>query len=100
MVFVVSFHCFFRVPSGMDCMSSRCMSVMRCLFVLSCVIMFGRFAVMRNWGESQHIPFNAFVAPDHLHMNDWGYACVAKLLAAAISEAATRSITSAARAGH
>ena len=62
------------------------------------VDLFGRFAVMRNWDESQHIPFDAFVAPDHLHMNDWGYACVAKLLAAAISEAATRSITSAARA--
>ena len=64
------------------------------------VDLFGRFAVMRNWGESQHIPFDAFVAPDHLHMNDWGYACVAKLLAAAISGAATRSTTSAARAGH
>ena len=29
-------------------------------------------------------------------MNDWGYACVAKLLAAAIAEAATRPVASAA----
>jgi acyl-CoA thioesterase I len=31
-----------------------------------------------------------------LHMNDWSYACVAKLLAAAIAEAATRPIAAAA----
>ena len=29
-------------------------------------------------------------------MNDWGYGCVAKLLTAAIAEAATRPVTSAA----
>ncbi len=60
------------------------------------VDLFNRFALMRNWYEVQHIPFDAFVAPDRLHMNDWSYACVAKLLAAAISEAATRPIASAA----
>jgi acyl-CoA thioesterase I len=61
------------------------------------VDLFARFAVMRNWHEIRHIPFDAFVAPDQLHMNDWGYACVAKLLAAAINEAATRPAASAAR---
>ena len=60
------------------------------------VDLFNRFAVMRNWREVQHIPFDAFVAPDELHMNDWGYACVAKLLAVAITEAATRPTASAA----
>jgi len=64
------------------------------------VDLFGRFAVMRNWDERQHIPFDAFVARDHLLMYDCEYACVAKLLAAAISEGATRSITSAAPPGH
>ena len=59
------------------------------------VDLFGRFALMRNWHEVRHIPFDAFVAPDQLHMNDWSYACVAKLLAAAISEAATRPVASA-----
>jgi lysophospholipase L1-like esterase len=63
------------------------------------VDLFGRFALMRNWHEVQHIPFATFVAPDQLHMNDWSYACVAKLLAAAITEAATRPIASA-RAAH
>jgi acyl-CoA thioesterase I len=60
------------------------------------VDLFHRFELMRNWHEVQHIPFDAFVSPDELHMNDWSYACVAKLLAAAITEAATRPTASAA----
>ena len=60
------------------------------------VDLFRRFALMRNWHEVQHIPFETFVAPDALHMNDWSYACVAKLLAVGIAEAATRPIASAA----
>ena len=60
------------------------------------VDLFRRFALMRNWHEVQHIPFETFVSPDELHMNDWSYACMAKLLAAAIAEAATRPIASAA----
>jgi hypothetical protein len=31
-----------------------------------------------------------FVSADGLHMNDWSYACLAKGLALAIAEAATR----------
>jgi len=60
------------------------------------VDLFHRFELMRNWHEVQHIPFDAFVSPDELHMNDWSYACVAKLLAAAITEAAARPTASAA----
>jgi hypothetical protein len=60
------------------------------------VDLFGRFALMRNWYEIRHMPFDAFISPDQLHMNDWSYACVAKLLGAAIAEAATRPIASAA----
>ena len=58
--------------------------------------LFHRFAVMRDWYEVQHLAFDAFLSPDQLHMNDWSYACVAKLLAGAITEAATRPIASAA----
>jgi lysophospholipase L1-like esterase len=65
------------------------------------VDLFGRFAIMRNWHQTQHIPFETFVAPDQIHMNDWSYACVAKLLAGAIAEAASRPVASAAvRSGH
>ena len=53
--------------------------------------LFPRFAVMRRWREVQNIPFEAFLAPDGLHMNDWSYACIARLLGDAIVEAATRS---------
>ena len=61
--------------------------------------LFERFAIMRDWHEVQRIPFEAFTAADELHMNDWGYSCVAKLLADAIAEAATRPVASAARSG-
>ena len=64
------------------------------------VDLFGRFAIMHDWSEAQHISFDTFTAPDHLHMNDWGYSCVAKLLAGAIAEAAARPITSAAARQH
>ncbi len=60
------------------------------------VDLFRRFAVMRDWHEVQHLGFDVFVSPDRLHMNDWGYACWAKLIGAAIAEAATRPIASAA----
>jgi len=59
------------------------------------VDLFRRFAVMRDWHDVQHLSFNTFVSPDHLHMNDWSYACVAKLLGTAIAEAATRPIAAA-----
>lgn len=52
---------------------------------------FQRFEVMRHWRETAGIPFQAFLSPDELHMNDWSYACVAKLLAGAIGEAAARA---------
>ncbi len=54
------------------------------------VNVFDRFAVMRYWHVTQRIAFSTFLSPDELHMNDWSYACVAKLLGGAIAEAATR----------
>jgi lysophospholipase L1-like esterase len=56
---------------------------------------FRRFAVMRHWREVANIPFNRFLSEDELHMNDWGYACIAKLLAGAIIEAANRATVTA-----
>jgi acyl-CoA thioesterase I len=51
---------------------------------------FHRFDMMRHWYEDEHLPFATFVSADGLHMNDWSYACLAKGLALAIAEAATR----------
>jgi acyl-CoA thioesterase I len=59
------------------------------------VDLFQRFEAMRHWHEVQHIPVATFVSGDDLHMNDWGYACAAKLLGAAIAEASTRGIAQA-----
>jgi acyl-CoA thioesterase-1 len=64
--------------------------------------LFPRYAVMRDWRDHQGLPFEAFLSPDGLHMNDWSYACLARLLGGGIAEAATRAIASAqtAAAGH
>ena len=60
------------------------------------VDLFHRFAVMKRWHDRDHLKFDVFVSPDGLHMNDWSYACMAKGLAAAIAEAASRPVMSAA----
>jgi acyl-CoA thioesterase I len=64
------------------------------------VDLFHRFAMMRRWYQTDHMPFDAFVSPDGLHMNDWSYGCLAKWLGAAIVEAATRPTTTASRHAH
>lgn len=61
------------------------------------VDLFRRFAVMRHWRHVARLPFEAFISPDDLHMNDWSYGCVAKLLGGAIAEAATRTTLTATR---
>jgi acyl-CoA thioesterase-1 len=59
------------------------------------VDLFQRFEVMKRWTETDHLAFGVFTAPDGLHMNDWGYACMAKGLSLAISDAAKRPVLSA-----
>jgi acyl-CoA thioesterase I len=59
------------------------------------VDLFRRFAVMQNWREASGVPFETFVTPDNIHMNDWGYACAARILAGAIADAASRPILTA-----
>jgi lysophospholipase L1-like esterase len=54
------------------------------------VDLFKRFTLMRRWVEVENMPIESFVSRDLLHMNDWSYACVAKVLAAAIQDAAAR----------
>ena len=49
---------------------------------------FRRFALMKDWRENQNIPFETFSIEDGLHMNDWGYDCLARNLAAAIAASA------------
>jgi lysophospholipase L1-like esterase len=53
------------------------------------VDLFHRFALMRRWHDVDGLPFEAFVSPDGLHMNDWSYDCLAKALAGAIAAAAS-----------
>jgi lysophospholipase L1-like esterase len=48
--------------------------------------LFNRFAAMRHWHNAENMSFDRFMTPDGVHMNDWGYGCVAKLLAAELLE--------------
>jgi lysophospholipase L1-like esterase len=59
------------------------------------VDLFPRFRVMKRWSETDHLAFDVFTSPDGLHMNDWGYACMAKGLSVAIADAAKRPVLSA-----
>ena len=52
--------------------------------------LFQRFAVMRYWQLTEGIPFSSFLSSDELHLNDWSYGCLARLLGGAIYDAATR----------
>src|ERR1700736_2073145 len=61
------------------------------------VELFDRFAVMKYWRETRGMPFEAFLNPDLLHMNDWGYDCLAQVLANAIADAAIRASVTARR---
>jgi lysophospholipase L1-like esterase len=56
---------------------------------------FHRYAISRYWRNVRELPFDTFVTPDGLHMNDWGYGCWAKLLSASIVEAVSRPTESA-----
>jgi acyl-CoA thioesterase-1 len=55
-----------------------------------------RYDIMRHWHEVEGLPFETFVTQDGLHLNDWGYACVAKSLGIAIAEATSRPTNQAA----
>jgi acyl-CoA thioesterase I len=54
---------------------------------------FPRCAIMRYWHQIAGLPFDHFLSEDRLHMNDWSYDCMAKLLAAAIAGAAALPAT-------
>ena len=49
-----------------------------------------RYDMMRHWYEVERLAFETFVTSDGLHMNDWGYGCLAASLSVAIADAATR----------
>jgi lysophospholipase L1-like esterase len=58
---------------------------------LTHVPLFRRYVAMRHWHEDQAIGFDLFISADGLHMNDWGYSCLARLLAENIVTTVSRS---------
>lgn len=55
------------------------------------VPVFRRYVAMRHWHEDQAIAFDRFIIADGLHMNDWGYSCLARLMADNIATSVARS---------
>ncbi len=49
--------------------------------------LFQRFAIMRHWHDAEGTSFEELLSPDGLHMNDWSYGCIARLLGVAIADA-------------
>jgi acyl-CoA thioesterase I len=56
------------------------------------IAVFHRFAIMGHWRQAQNIPFEQFTSRDGLHMNDWSYDCISKLLATALAGEVNRPI--------
>jgi len=48
------------------------------------VPLFRRFALMREWAENGRMSVAAMIGPDHLHMTDASYDCLARQLSASI----------------
>jgi lysophospholipase L1-like esterase len=55
------------------------------------VPLFRRYVAMRYWHEDEAIAFDRFIIADGLHMTDWGYSCLARLLADNIATTVSRS---------
>ena len=55
------------------------------------VNLFRRFRLMRHWHQVERMPFEAFLSPDELHMNDFSYGCVARALSKANSKSTGRA---------
>jgi lysophospholipase L1-like esterase len=47
---------------------------------------------MSHWRTVEHVPFERFTVKDGLHMNDWGYECIARLLANSIVAAVSQPV--------
>jgi lysophospholipase L1-like esterase len=56
------------------------------------VAVFRRFAIMSHWRTVENVPFERFTVKDGLHMNDWGYQCIARLLATSIVAAVSQPV--------
>lgn len=85
-----------------DADSGPMVKLMNTVAAEEAVPVFHRFALMRDWHERGGMPFEAFLAKDSFHMNDWSYDCLARDLARSIGanvEAQQRSAEAAPKPG-
>jgi len=52
--------------------------------------LFDRFAIMREWFDREQMAYAEFLVRDGLHLNDFGYQCIGRLMAQAIEQAVRR----------
>lgn len=64
----------------------RMLSLLTAVARLEGAATFPRYEIMQDWREKDGLPFSAFLTDDGLHLNDWAYACTARLLAAGVVE--------------
>jgi acyl-CoA thioesterase I len=67
-------------------LSPRVEQILLSLAEQEAVPVFQRFAVMRHWLDSGQLDFRAMLSADGLHMNDFSYGCLARLMATAITD--------------
>lgn len=54
------------------------------------VALFPRYEIMKFWFENERLPYARFINRDGLHLNDFGYTCIGRLLGEAIKRAIPR----------
>lgn len=64
----------------------KMLSLLTALARIEGVATFPRYEIMQGWREKDGLPFSAFLTEDGLHLNDWAYACTARLLATGVAE--------------
>jgi len=72
--------------------AERMVSLVASIAATERVGVFQRYALMRHWHETEHLPLHVFLSKDGLHMNDWSYACLGKWIGTAIVGAAALSV--------
>jgi hypothetical protein len=48
---------------------------------------FPRYEIMKYWFETEQMPYARFIGRDGLHLNDFGYTCIGRLLGRALKRA-------------
>ncbi|MCZ7566830.1 MAG: SGNH/GDSL hydrolase family protein [Burkholderiales bacterium] len=54
--------------------------------------LFDRFGIMKEWFDREQMAYAEFLVRDGLHLNDFGYQCIGRLMAQAIEQAIEQAV--------